>query len=188
MIARLRPAHTEERLKEIYAKPHAHGDWEDHRIRVAETISLARGFCTPDDRTAADLSCGDAAIVHALQESPGTFDRVYLGDFAVGYEFRGPLENTLSGLPHVVDVFFLCETLEHVDEPMAVLKAIRLKTKKLILSTPIGEIDDGNEEHYWGWDKQGISELLETAGFTPVVYRETPDRHDWYQFQIWGCT
>lgn len=182
MIARLRPAHTEEKLKEIYAKPHSHGDWEDHRIRVAETIALTTELLDDGDKVAADLSCGDATIIKSFPQ----FERTILGDFAPGYELRGPIEKTLHTIPRV-DVFFLCETLEHLDHPMGILHTLREKTDKLILSTPIGETDDGNEEHYWGWDKQGIAELLETAKFTPVFYRETPLRSGWYQFQIWGC-
>jgi len=182
LIARLRPAHTEEKLKEIYAKPHAHGDWEDHRIRVAETILLTADLVGPDDKVAADLSCGDAAIISAFP-----FEKVYLGDYAPGYEFRGPIERTLHAIGEV-DVFFLCETLEHLDAPISILKALREKTKKLVLSTPICVNGDDNEEHYWAWDKQGVFELLEAAKFTPVYYRETPHHHSWYTFQIWGCS
>jgi hypothetical protein len=46
---------------------------------------------------------------------------------------------------------------------------------------------ENNPEHYWGWDKDGIEELLVTSEWKPVLYRETILHSGWYQFQIWGC-
>jgi hypothetical protein len=64
-----------------------------------------------------------------------------------------------------VDVFVLSETLEHVERPAELLAAIRKKARHLLLSTPLAEFDDRNPEHYWGWDKAGIRELLDVAGW-----------------------
>lgn len=181
MIKRLRPAYTPEQLKEIYAKPHSHDSWEDHRIRVKETVELGKQLIGEHDVTAADLSCGDAAIINALP-----FKRRWRGDYAPGFDIQGPLETTIQLIDHV-NVFILCETLEHLDDPFSVLKLLRGKADKLILSTPIGETTDENPEHYWGWDKADIHHMLLSANWSPVLYRETPLKSGWYQFQIWGC-
>lgn len=179
---RLRPAHTPERLAEIYATPHDHTRWADHKIRVAVTVQLASALTGPVD-TAADLSCGDATIIRSL---PVT--RRYLGDLAPGYDITGPLEQTLDRIPHV-DLYVCSETLEHVDNPAAVLAAIRAKTDALVLSTPVGAWQDRNEEHYWAWGRADVEELLTAAGFRVILYAGLDLRPGGgeYEFGIWGC-
>lgn len=183
---RLREAHTPERLAEIYQKPHSHTQWVDHRERVKSTIDLAR-FYGPF-HSAADLSCGDAAIVKALDvQGPR-----YLGDFAPGYPFHGPIEKTIEDIPPV-DLYVCTETLEHVDDPAGLLRAIRRKTTgMLVVSTPVDAWSDDNEEHYWAWSKEDVEDMLTDAGFEPSVYHEVDlSGHGTcyvYRFGIWGCT
>lgn len=179
---RLREAHTPQRLAEIYARPHDHSQWPDHQIRVAVTVQLAHALAGPVT-TAADLSCGDAAILRALRVK-----RKILGDYASGYEYEGPLERTIEEIPHV-DLYVCCETLEHVDDPAAVLAAIRPKTDALVLSTPVGAWQDRNEEHYHAWDREGVEELLGEAEFRVVFFAELDLRPGGgeYSFGIWGC-
>ena len=64
---RLRPAYTPAQLADVYAAPHRHAGWDDHRLRVAATLAVASWFTTEYalDRIA-DLSCGDAAIAEGL--------------------------------------------------------------------------------------------------------------------------
>lgn len=185
MITRLRPAWPDSEVAELYRVPHVHDGWPDHRLRVAETIALARELGTPT--TVADLSCGDAAITTALAA-----DVTYLGDIAPGYPLCGPIEKTLTQIPHV-DMLICTETLEHVDDPLAVLAAAREKASMLVLSTPLGEIDARNPEHYWGWDTDGISVLMSRAGWSPVIQRNvhySPEPGEpWASasYQLWGC-
>ena len=180
-IKRLRPAYSSEELEELYAIPHSHAQFPDHVIRIEHTLELASELLDSDDRSGADLSCGDGAILRALN-----LETKYFGDFAPGYAYVGPIESTIGQIPNVA-VFVLCETLEHVDDPMMVLALIRAKTEKLILSTPLDEFNDENPEHYWGWDKAGIGQLLKAADFHPRFYRQTNPPFG-YRFQIWGCT
>jgi hypothetical protein len=109
----------------------------------------------------------------------------YLGDYAPGYTYHGPIERTIDAIPPV-DLFLCCETLEHLDEPEAVLKAIRYKTNKLLISTPICTFIDDNPEHYWAWDQEAVVGMLRYAGFEPILYRDT-FYDPGYCFQIWGC-
>lgn len=177
----MRPTHTPEALARIYAKPHRHDLWPDHLLRVQTTIQLARWMHTPGSGVA-DLSCGDAAIAKALEDP-----ELFLGDFAPGYEFTGPIEKTLGEIPHV-GTFVLSETIEHLDNPDSVLARIRTAADRLILSTPIGEtVEVGNEEHYWAWDVDDVRAMLTAAGWRTKALIELTLPDTVYDYQIWGC-
>jgi hypothetical protein len=181
---RIRPAHTPEELARIYATPHDHRRWRDHHLRVAMTIEVARWLAEDNAvRSAADLSCGNGAILSALPAASRHF-----GDFAPGYDLTGPIEDTIEQIPDV-DLYVCSETLEHLDDPDKVLKAIRAKTRTLVLSTPVDAWDDTNPEHYWAWSRADVEEMLAAAGFEPVVYSALDFRAlgpYYYQFGIWG--
>lgn len=178
MIKRLRAKHTQADLERIYARPHEHHHWQDHILRVAKTLEIAQGI--PYVKSAADLSAGDAYVIKGLNLS-----QTFIGDFAPKYEITGAIEKTIDQIP-VVDLFILSETLEHLDDPLAVLKQIRAKTRTLLLSTPHAKWDDINEEHYWAWDRSGILKLLTQAGFEEVRYDLLELEHDYYyDYQIW---
>lgn len=180
MRVRLRDAYTPAELQVIYPRPHQHDRWPDHRLRVDVTVQIAR-FLHPGGGTIADLSCGDAAIANALNA-----DRVILGDLAEGYEHHGPIEQTIDRIPRV-DLFVCCETLEHLDDPDRVLWKIRQRANTLVVSTPDGEQTGHNPEHYWGWDANGVYDMLTTAGFTPVVRTLLHLTQPAAAYQIWGC-
>jgi hypothetical protein len=177
--------YTPEQLAEIYATPHDHSRWEDHKLRVGVTIEVARWFTRCGDvASAADLSCGDAAIIKALD-----VEYEFLGDYAPGYEFAGPIEETLEQIPPV-DLFICSESIEHLDDPAQVLKQIRAKTRYLVLSTPVDRWDDANPEHYWSWDRQGVEEMLTAAGFQVDIYCPVDTRPAglYYCFGIWALS
>ncbi len=181
MRERLRPAYTPTQLAEIYSEPHQHWQWEDHRLRVQMTIAFASWFKDVD--SVADLSAGDAVIINAIPAKTR-----YIGDFAPGYEFTGAIDETIDLIPKV-DLFICSETIEHLDDPEKTLAKIRAKTKALIVTTPDSEANDGNPQHYWGWDSLGVRGLLEGAGFKPVIFNtlqfENPNLI--YDYQFWGC-
>jgi len=185
MRQRLRPMPNKATLDTLYATPHQHARWDDHRIRVDVTSALAP-YLIPDGGTVADLSCGDAVIAQRLAEFRNA--RLFLGDYAPGYEHTGPIEKTIHDIPDV-DAFICSETIEHLDDPDAVLAQIRRKTRTLLLSTPDGETDDRNPEHVWGWDAEAVDKMLRAAGFTPVVHTTVDIRPGGgeYAFQIWAC-
>lgn len=185
MRVRLRERHSDAELQRIYAVPHDSSHWRDHLIRVDTTIQTAKWM---GGRSVADLSCGDSRIASSLG-----IDTVYLGDYAPGYQFTGPIEKTIFEVPEV-DLFILSETIEHVDDPDLVLRLIRNRAKMLVLSTPDGEgitsPDPGNEEHYWGWTSSDMHAMLVEAGWNPKVHQSINfyDPAFIYNFQIWGCS
>lgn len=169
----------------LYTNIYDHTRWNDHKVRVRVTAGMAAWFSNIN--TVADLSCGDAAIVQFISQIT-PLERTYLGDYVSGYEFTGPIEQTIDQIPHV-DLFVLSETLEHLHDPDLVLKKIREKTTYLILSTPDGETGTDNPEHLWGWDTQEIESMLRFAGFTPNCFVSLSfPINPYYTFQIWGCS
>lgn len=182
---RLRPAHSPERLAQIYATPHDHRRWRDHHLRVAATIDVACWLAahTAGLDSAADLSCGNGAILSAIPARTRHY-----GDYAPGHGYRGPIEETIDQVSEV-DMFVCSETIEHLDDPDVVLKAVRGKTRWLVLSTPVDAWDDDNPEHYWAWSRADVEDMLTAAGFSTVVYSTVDFRPSDlpYCFGIWGC-
>lgn len=188
MMRQLRPFHTPEQLAQIYARPYDHTRWEDHRIRVQVTIHTARWLRDHiQAKIVTDLSCGDGAILQGLSLPR---ERCVYGDLnsSVQVDFVGRIDETIITAPSS-DLFILSETLEHVEDPMLLLSQIRQRHRSLIISTPVGEEGDGNQEHYWGWNVEDIRKLLIGAGFT-LVNLTLLDPHvpGGYTYQIWGCT
>lgn len=186
-VVKLRDYPTDEELARLYAVPHDHRRYPaDHDIRVRQTIEVGRWLAKHHRpvKSIADLSCGNAAIANGIAQADTT---LYLGDYAPGYEFTGPIEQTLDQLPQV-DMLICSETIEHLRAPQDVLEQIWGKARSLVLSTPIGETDGtGNPEHVWGWEVGDIREMLGHVGWTVKILTrlELPDYV--YDFQIWGC-
>ena len=180
MRQRIRPKHSDKTLSRIYSKPHDHNNWHDHLIRVEATKQVAKWMFDGD--TVADLSCGNAEIPRSLDAK-----YTFLGDFAPGYQFQGSIEETIEELPEKVDMFICSETLEHLDNPDAVLEKIRSKSDNIIISTPMDNWNDPNEEHYWAWSKSDIEVMLRMAGFEPEIFMAIELPNYLYNYQIWGC-
>ena len=186
MIRQLRPFYSPEELATVYTRPYDHTHWEDHIIRVSVTTHIARWMRDHvGAQSAADLSCGDGAILRGLDLSQSLYgDLVAAGHLT---QDSGPLEQTLAGIGSV-DLYILSETLEHVEDPALILREIRARAGALVLSTPEGEVGDENPEHYWGWDREDIQQLLAETGWIPVVSTLlNPQVPGGYTYQIWGC-
>lgn len=185
---RLRDYPTPTELAAMYAVPHDHTNFADHVARVEATIGLGMGMIAdlyPHQHvTIADLSCGNGAIAEGIRRQG---DSLLLGDFAPGYLYTGKIEQTARHLPQV-DMFVCCETLEHVDDPLAVLRLIRPRTGSLLLSTPIENWDDGNPEHTFAWSREGVEDHLFHARFEVLDYAEVDGRpQGGYLWGIWSC-
>lgn len=190
MITQLRPFYTPHELAHVYSAQYQHAHWLDHIERVQYTVGVIDAYAKLHDlQTIADLSCGDGAIV---RQTIRDWQRVVLGDLVPGDGVTrvGPLHETLPTLRHSpVDLYVCSETLEHVEDPLATLQMIRAITKHLVLTTPCGETDDENPQHYWGWDQDGLDELLAKAGFTERhSHLFTPRSVEYYTFQVWQCS
>lgn len=185
---RTRPKYSDEELKEIYKTPHDHTRWPDHIVRVEKTIEVGLRMTDDSFSSIADLSCGNTAVIRGVGGVAGKRPvdvSIYLGDFAPGYGYQGPIEETIDRIP-CVDLFVCSETIEHLDDPELVLRKIRQKSSKLLLSTPNCSWPDQNPEHYWSWDDEAVRAMLIDTGWDPVIYEESYIGMG-YNFQIWGC-
>lgn len=185
---RLREAHDLATLATIYDAPHDHTKWDDHVLRVDVTVNLAMWLMRDQrDYELADLSCGDADVATRVYagDQPRCA-RTWLGDLAPGYQFTGPIEQTIKEIPSV-DLFLLNETLEHLDDPDLVLRLVRDKAERVVLSTPVDERGTTNVEHYWGWGVEDLRDMLRQAGWQPVIWQQLAFRDYGYTFQLWGC-
>jgi hypothetical protein len=181
-VIRLRPPWSDADLKRIYARPHDHLKWRDHHLRIGVTKAIAIWMADQGLGSAADLSCGNGAVLNAVNATTK-----FYGDYAPGHRYTGPIEHTVEQIPHV-DLFVCCETLEHLDRPLEALCKIREKSSMILLSTPVDNWDDTNEEHYWAWSKSDVDGLLTTAGFRHWLYTEVDPRpgEGPYKYGIWG--
>lgn len=190
MRMRLRPALTPGELAVLCPVPHEHAHWPDHVLRVAETIRLGRDLIRQSGQPGviADLSCGDAVIARTLagEAAESGAVRVILGDFAPGYEITGLIEETISLIDHA-SLFICCETIEHLDDPDQMLKLIRDCADRLLLSTPAGNTDPANAQHYWAWDSAEVGTMLAAAGWHAVLQRDVSCPENNAAYQIWGC-
>jgi hypothetical protein len=182
---RLRPTFSFGELVSIYGHKYDHRVWPDHIVRIEQTTDFTKRLLVQAglSESAADLSCGDGAVLDALSVS-----RKFYGDFTPGYELTGDIMETIQQIP-VVDVFINTETLEHVDDPGTLLKAIREKTRLLVLSTPVNAWNDDNLQHLWAWSREDVEEMLTIANFEIVAYKEIGFKSagSVYDFGVWGC-
>lgn len=186
-----------------YPEGYKHDRWPDHVERVKASADLIERYRSAI-RTAADLSCGDGAVLRGCSDF---LDEVFLGDLngvggapalpeswndtAVTVLRAGPLPDTLERLPVPVDLFILSETIEHVDDPDALLAAIARHSRYLFLSTPLDEdVNVGNAEHYWGWGQADVHQMLLDNGWSPLEVQllnpqSTRHMENAYTFQLW---
>lgn len=199
---RLRPARTPAEEQELYSRTYPqgyrHDVWPDHVERVAASVEMIEQYAR-HIRTAADLSCGDGAILRSLPGLRtawvGDLNASAPGDWPGSTQWEivppGLLPDSLADLPEPVDLYVLSETIEHMDDPDALLRALTSCATYLFLSTPLDEAaHSGNAEHYWSWGQADMHEMLMDAGWSPLEYRKLVPRStvhlpDTYHYQLW---
>lgn len=174
---RLRARMSQDEFDTTYAVPHDASRFADHALRVSETIRFIREQVGPVT-IAADLSCGNGAIIDGIEA-----DVRIKGDYAPGYEIVGPIEQTLPALGHV-DLLICSETVEHLDDPDSVIATARGRASHICVTTPLNETAwHNNPEHYWAWGLDDVSAMLTAGGFTNQRCLIVPT--GFYTFQIW---
>ena len=203
-VRRLRPSLTEAERGAEYAAPYNYAHWgTGHDVRVRVTVALGSWLATslPVDGRVVDLSAGDGAIPLGIAERRTPRPEVVLGDMVVpetGWPgLVGPIEETLLTLrpeDRGRTLFVLSETIEHLEDPAAILWEIRKRAGWLLLSTPAGEGRDpagkpGTPQHLWGWDQDGMGVLLREAGWSSLCRVDTNAGPvvGGYDYQIWAC-
>lgn len=204
MRTRLRDARSAEAEKayyaQVYPQGYKHDAWPDHVERVKASADLIERYRT-QIRTAADLSCGDGALLNMISRH---LTRAVLGDLngvlaSAVVSCRAPVLEALEAaalpdsLAHLrpVDLFILSETIEHMDDPDDLLRRLTGYARYLFLSTPVDEQrGSGNLEHYWSWGTADMGQMLRDAGWEALelqvfVPRSTLTLQDAYHYQLW---
>lgn len=175
-----------------YPNGYQHIVWPDHVERIAESVRFLAPWVTGRGMvSAADLSCGDGALIRRL---PWPIEVRTMGDLvpAAHLDVHGPLPDTLDlleGAP--VDLYLCSETLEHLPDPDGLLARVAELAHHVFISTPVAESPHtGNEEHYWSWDTGDVRDMLLATGWQPLaheVFRPDSTRHmdDAYRYQLW---
>lgn len=198
MRVRLRDAYPDPAAfyAERYPTGYQHRIWPDHveRVEAAVQFALTAGAAIGAGMVA-DLSAGDGEIPRRIvdrtpriagQEPPA----LWLSDL-LRIEGKnddgGPLEQTVQRMPYA-DLLVCSETLEHLDDPGGFLYVARGRVAKLLVTTPEGETDpEQNPEHYWGWDSDGVMDLLIATGWRPYHHQLFTPSCGPYTFQMWMC-
>jgi 2-polyprenyl-3-methyl-5-hydroxy-6-metoxy-1,4-benzoquinol methylase len=184
----------------VYPDGYRHDRWADHVERVKASADMIERYAG-QIRSAADLSCGDGALLNMISRH---LTRAVLGDLngvpasaAVSCKARVLETIGAAALPdsltHMepVDLFILSETLEHINDPDDLLARLTDHARYLFLSTPVAEsADSGNLEHYWSWGVADVHEMLLAAGWTPLEQHtlrpeSTRDLPGAYRYQLW---
>lgn len=179
-------------------------EWGDHILRINVTAALISWF-TPD--TVLDPACGDGTIV-ASAHRIRPITAAHLTDISmpnfyhVGTTMRPYLPTQMScGCKDLMDTLYenryfdlvvLTEILEHVEDPVAVLRLARERAKHLVASSPLfadDRIMDTNPEHLWQFDAVGYEEMLKEGGWNPLTFIPISftDPGYPYTFQLWGA-
>ena len=126
---------TQQQLRRLYAVPHDHEKWFDHKIRVDVTVAIAARYVDLDC-VIADLSCGNAEIPRRLGYQAKA-SQIYLGDYAPGYDITGPIETTVELIePDSVDLWVARKLLSISTIRTRSWQRSGRRTKRMILSTP----------------------------------------------------
>ena len=184
----------------VYPGGYRHDQWADHVERVQASADMIERYAS-QIRSAADLSCGDGALLNMISRH---LTRAVLGDLngvpaSASVSCRARTLETIGAtalpdsLTHMdpVDLFILSETLEHLDDPDDLLARLTRVSRYLFVSTPVAEAaDSGNLEHYWSWDVTDVYDMLHAAGWEPLEQRtlrpeSTRDLPGAYRYQLW---
>lgn len=181
-MKKLRPFWSADKLRELYAHEHNPDAWPEHGARIARTIEIAQDVINREDvRNIADYSCGSCRIIDGLKMwNAASYDisDVQRGDPSI--------EERVLTMPYT-DLFLCTETIEHLESPWTVLEYIAMRTKWLVLSTPLDEDPNiGNYEHYWSFTQWDIATILDQSGFIDCKFEALGPMPGWtYTYQIW---
>lgn len=184
-------------------------DTSDNYFHAARMNVTAGLIAWPHPDTVLDPACGEGVSILAAHDMHPFVGHV--GDISSanvetvrqrapeGWGFHvGDAEQTIRDVGKV-DLIVLTEFLEHIEDPVGMLRLAREHARIVVCSSPEmrpGQIEY-NPEHLWAFDGEGYKEMLAEAGWSP--YNKTHLTFDRpvmlplggemvdvsYDFQIW---
>lgn len=178
--------------------------WWEHQARMYATAGLI-AFMAPD--SVLDLACGDGSLVFTANRlrrikkatfvdiSKPSIEKVTKRAYAVRLPAIARVMDADEFLDAAIDkgehwdLALVCEFLEHIPDPAALLRKVHRVSQLVLASSPLIEDDrdDSNPEHVWAFDREGYMEMLGEAGWKPKIYESLMLREGYYNFQIWVC-
>ena len=121
---------------------------------------------------------GDNALIYCLEADPH-----YAGIYA---KYDLIEVKSIDSVADALDLVYMIEVIEHLDDPITVLKSLRSKISTdgiLFLSTPLGReqeamtnaFDDQSHVHFFTPSSLNIA--LSAAGFQPIEFRLYPEMY-----------
>lgn len=139
----------------------------------------------PQDRVV-DFGCGGGFILDALVAGEKIGVEINPASVAVARQKGLKIVASLSDIPDGwADVIISHHALEHVDDPLGVVKAMLAKLRrggKVVIVTPSESFkmrfrDDDPNYHLFTWSPSNLGNLLKRAGFSQIDAR--PLHHRW---------
>lgn len=166
--------------KGVYSQPLHHIEAPQSRMRLLIANAMfqyALDLWGDEIKTVTDLGCGDGGLLEQIARPNIKYKGIDIAEANVKYakerlfglgldvEYRDFTElNSIKS-----DVVTICETLEHLVDPVAMLK--KLDCKYLIASVPLGETQERHSPlHLWGWDMKEFRHTLKSCGFKIISH------------------
>lgn len=150
----------------IYAQPIHHMKGASTMRMLVAKAMVDYLYAKEEIESVLDLGCGDGALLQYIWSPIKTFVGVDLSKANIEYAKSQSnliewLNEDLTTRKNKADLIIICETLEHLLDPVATFK--KLDCKFLITSVPLDETPDKHSPfHVWGWSGDEFSEMIST--------------------------
>ena len=158
-----------------------------HRERLLRCLADVAFLFDIDkqSRSMTDLGCGNGGLMWEFSKRfPDSPTWGYeLSPLAVQYgkdHYRVDIThidfvNALDDQLRFGDVIVMSEVLEHLIDPVAMLKRLRGRSRWIVASCPSQEDDKQHYEfHLWAWDMGSFLRMFEKLGYQVILHYSTP--------------
>lgn len=186
VIASMSDAEFAELYRQDWAKPQHVNARESGRDLLWREWIVARLVQTSGSRSVLDVGCGEGYLAQELCSLGLRVSVMDLVAEAVTEAAKragalethvGPGEALLGSAPNRWDAVTCCETIEHVQDPKLLVRALWHAAKVcVVMTTPVGNCyDDPLHLHHWA-DEGALAESLGLEVFTEWSVRQEPSK------------
>ena len=120
----------------------------------------------------------DKCIIYCLEKNP-LFENFYS-------KYNLEQIKNISDLPEKIDLIYMIEVIEHLEDPISVMKSLRhlLEFNGMVfISTPLGKSRENltnayeDPSHLNFFTKKSLNFVLKKSGFTEIEYKFHPEMH-----------